>query len=43
MYLITCLATALVFALFFFPLQAAIAAMKEQDFGIPLQFNNFRD
>ena len=24
-------------------LQAAIAAMKEQDFGIPLQFNNFRD
>lgn len=24
-------------------LQAAIAALKEQDFGIPLQFNNFRD
>jgi uncharacterized protein YajQ (UPF0234 family) len=24
-------------------LQAAIAAMKEEDFGIPLQFNNFRD
>jgi hypothetical protein len=24
-------------------LQAAIAALKEQDFGIPLQFENFRD
>jgi hypothetical protein len=24
-------------------LQAAIAAMKEEDFGIPLQFTNFRD
>jgi uncharacterized protein YajQ (UPF0234 family) len=24
-------------------LQAAIAAMKEEDFGIPLQFSNFRD
>jgi uncharacterized protein YajQ (UPF0234 family) len=24
-------------------LQAAIAAMKEHDFGIPLQFTNFRD
>ncbi len=24
-------------------LQAAIAALKAQDFGIPLQFNNFRD
>ncbi|MEM9203506.1 MAG: YajQ family cyclic di-GMP-binding protein [Actinomycetota bacterium] len=24
-------------------LQAAIAALKEADFGIPLQFNNFRD
>ena len=24
-------------------LQAAIAAMKEKDFGIPLQFTNFRD
>ena len=24
-------------------LQAAIAAMKEADFGIPLQFTNFRD
>ena len=24
-------------------LQAAIAAMKEHDFGIPLQFQNFRD
>jgi cyclic-di-GMP-binding protein len=24
-------------------LQAVIAALKEQDFGIPLQFNNFRD
>ncbi|MFZ4514761.1 MAG: YajQ family cyclic di-GMP-binding protein [Acidimicrobiia bacterium] len=24
-------------------LQAAIAAMKERDFGIPLQFDNFRD
>lgn len=24
-------------------LQAAIAALKEQDFGLPLQFNNFRD
>ena len=24
-------------------LQAAIAALKEHDFGIPLQFNNFRD
>lgn len=24
-------------------LQAAIAAMKAEDFGIPLQFNNFRD
>ena len=24
-------------------LQAAIQAMREEDFGIPLQFNNFRD
>lgn len=24
-------------------LQAAIAALKEGDFGVPLQFNNFRD
>jgi len=24
-------------------LQAAIAALKAEDFGIPLQFNNFRD
>jgi uncharacterized protein YajQ (UPF0234 family) len=24
-------------------LQAAIAALREEDFGIPLQFNNFRD
>jgi uncharacterized protein YajQ (UPF0234 family) len=24
-------------------LQAVIAALKEQDFGIPLQFSNFRD
>jgi hypothetical protein len=24
-------------------LQAAIAALKEEDFGIPLQFENFRD
>ncbi len=24
-------------------LQSVIAALKEQDFGIPLQFNNFRD
>jgi cyclic-di-GMP-binding protein len=24
-------------------LQAAIAAMKDHDFGIPLQFTNFRD
>lgn len=24
-------------------LQAAIAALREHDFGIPLQFNNFRD
>ena len=24
-------------------LQAAIAALKEGDFGLPLQFNNFRD
>ena len=24
-------------------LQAAIVALKEQDFGLPLQFNNFRD
>jgi len=24
-------------------LQAVIAACKEEDFGIPLQFNNFRD
>lgn len=24
-------------------LQAVIAALKEQDFGVPLQFNNFRD
>jgi uncharacterized protein YajQ (UPF0234 family) len=24
-------------------LQAAIRALREQDFGIPLQFNNFRD
>jgi uncharacterized protein YajQ (UPF0234 family) len=24
-------------------LQSAIAALKEEDFGIPLQFNNFRD
>ena len=24
-------------------LQSAIAAMKEEDFGIPLQFSNFRD
>ena len=24
-------------------LQAVIAALKEQDFGIPLQFENFRD
>ena len=24
-------------------LQAVIAALKEHDFGIPLQFNNFRD
>ena len=24
-------------------LQAAIAAMKEEDFGIPLQYSNFRD
>jgi cyclic-di-GMP-binding protein len=24
-------------------LQAAIAALKSEDFGIPLQFNNFRD
>jgi len=24
-------------------LQAAIASMREHDFGIPLQFNNFRD
>ena len=24
-------------------LQAAIAALKEHDFGIPLQFTNFRD
>ena len=24
-------------------LQAAIAALKEEDFGIPLQFSNFRD
>ncbi len=24
-------------------LQAAIAAMREHDFGIPLQFTNFRD
>ena len=24
-------------------LQAVIAALKEHDFGIPLQFENFRD
>jgi len=24
-------------------LQSAIKALKEQDFGIPLQFTNFRD
>ena len=24
-------------------LQAAIAALRDEDFGIPLQFNNFRD
>jgi uncharacterized protein YajQ (UPF0234 family) len=24
-------------------LQAVIALLKEEDFGIPLQFNNFRD
>ena len=24
-------------------LQAVIAALKEEDFGIPLQFENFRD
>ena len=24
-------------------LQAAIAALREKDFGVPLQFNNFRD
>jgi hypothetical protein len=24
-------------------LQAVIAALKEKDFGIPLQFGNFRD
>jgi hypothetical protein len=24
-------------------LQAAIQAMREEDFGIPLQFSNFRD
>ena len=24
-------------------LQSAIAALKAEDFGIPLQFNNFRD
>jgi len=24
-------------------LQATIAALKEEDFGIPLQFENFRD
>ena len=24
-------------------LQAVIAGLKEQDFGVPLQFNNFRD
>ena len=24
-------------------LQAVIAALKAEDFGIPLQFNNFRD
>jgi hypothetical protein len=24
-------------------LQAVIAALKDEDFGVPLQFNNFRD
>jgi len=26
-----------------YDLQTAIAKLKEHDFGIPLQFNNFRD